>query len=94
VCTLERALQVRYWGRDRRTDEMVLPYFEQTELVQSPFLDRRHSLDREQFRPVMDEFYRLHGWDIQSGQPTQEGLRELGIGAASDLTGFADRFPA
>jgi len=79
VCTLERALQVRYWGRDRRTDEMVLPYFERVELVQSPFLGKRHSLDRAQFRPVMDEFYRLHGWDVQSGRPTRERLEELGI---------------
>jgi aldehyde:ferredoxin oxidoreductase len=73
-------LQVRYWGRDRRTDEMVLPYFEQTELVQSPFLDRRYGLDRAQFRPVMDEFYALHGWDPESGWPTRERLRELGLG--------------
>jgi len=27
VWTLERALQVQHWGRARRTDEMVLPYF-------------------------------------------------------------------
>ena len=28
IYTLERALQVRHWGRDRQTDEKVLPYFE------------------------------------------------------------------
>jgi aldehyde:ferredoxin oxidoreductase len=79
VCTLERALQVRYWARDRKTDETVLPYFEQTELYQSPFLEKRHGLDREQFKPVMDEFYTLHGWDTERGWPTQERLRELGL---------------
>ncbi len=79
VCTLERALQVRHWARDRRTDEMVLPYFERTEPVQSPFLEKRHGLDREQFKPVVDEFYGLHGWDAESGWPTRERLHELGL---------------
>ena len=35
VCTLERALQVRHWGRDRSMDERVLPYFEQPECAES-----------------------------------------------------------
>ena len=77
VCTIERALQVRYWARDRQTDEMVLPYFGQTELYQSPFLEKRYALDREQFKPVVDEFYALHGWDAERGWPTRERLREL-----------------
>jgi aldehyde:ferredoxin oxidoreductase len=79
VCTLERALQVRYWGRDREMDEMVLPYFERTEPGQNPFLAERHALDREQFRPVMDEFYALHGWDPETGWPTRQRLGELGL---------------
>ena len=77
VWTLERALQVRHWARDRRMDETVLPYFERTELYQSRFLDRRYGLDREQFKPVLDEFYTLHGWDTETGRPTRERLREL-----------------
>jgi aldehyde:ferredoxin oxidoreductase len=77
VCTLERALQVRHWARDRRTDEMVLPYFEQRELYQSPFLAERYGLDREHFKPVLDEFYRLHGWEAENGWPTRQRLREL-----------------
>ena len=77
VCTLERALQVRHWARDRGADEMVVPYFEETELYQSPFLEKRYGLDRERFKPVMDEFYALHGWDAENGWPTRERLREL-----------------
>ena len=79
VCTLERALQVRHWARGRKMDEMVLPYFEQTELYQSPFLEKRHGLDREQFKPVVDEFYALHGWDVENGWPTRECLHGLGL---------------
>jgi aldehyde:ferredoxin oxidoreductase len=85
VCTLERALQVRHWGRDRETDEMVLPYFERTEPYQNPFQDRRHGLDREQFASVMDEFYGLHGWDVERAWPTRERLRELDL---EDLYGL------
>jgi aldehyde:ferredoxin oxidoreductase len=79
VYALERALQVRHWARDRETDEMVLPYFEQLESYQNPLLEKRYRLDREQFNPLVDEFYALHGWDIEKGWPTQERLRELGL---------------
>jgi len=79
VCTLERALQVRHWARSRKTDEMVLPYFERIEWGQSPFLGEQYGLDREQFKPVMDEYYALHGWDPESGWPTRECLRELDL---------------
>lgn len=80
VCTLERAVQVRYFGRDRTADELVLPYFERTELYQSPFRDRRYGLDRRQFGPVLDEFYALHGWTPSRGWPTRARLDELGMG--------------
>jgi hypothetical protein len=79
VCTLERALQVRHWARDRGMDESVLPYFEQAELCRNPFLDRRYGLDRGQFRPIVDEFYALHGWDPATGWPTPEWLRQLDV---------------
>jgi len=79
VCTLERALQVRHWGRDRQTDELVLPHFERTEFSTNPLLGERYGLDREQFKPIMDEFYALHGWDAEQGWPTRESLGELGL---------------
>jgi aldehyde:ferredoxin oxidoreductase len=78
VCALERALQVRHWGRDRSTDEMLLPYFERRDALPNPLLGQHHSLDRAQFAPVLDEFYALHGWD-RNGRPTREGLAELGM---------------
>jgi hypothetical protein len=79
VHALERALQVRHWARDRNTDEMVLPYFEQLEGYQNPLLEKRYGLDREKFRPVIDEFYELKEWDVKTGWPTQERLRDLGL---------------
>ena len=65
--------------RDRCTDEMLIPYFEQPEAAKSPFLERRFGLDREKFEPVLDEFYALHGWDTERGWPTRERLMELDL---------------
>jgi len=42
-------------------------------------LKKRYGLEREQFKPVVDEFYALHGWDAESGWPTRERLRELDL---------------
>jgi len=50
-----------------------------------PFLDERYALDREQFKPVLDEFYTQHGWDIERGWPTRECLRELGLEGVDPL---------
>jgi aldehyde:ferredoxin oxidoreductase len=79
VYNLERALQIRHWGRDRQTDEMVLPYFEQPECVQNPLLEGRYRLDRERFRLVADQFYALHGWDAVRGWPTRQRLIALDL---------------
>jgi aldehyde:ferredoxin oxidoreductase len=79
VYTLERAVQVRHWGRDRQMDESVLPSFEYPENWANPLLGERHALDREQFKPVMDDYYRCQGWDPQTGWPTRERLAALGM---------------
>jgi aldehyde:ferredoxin oxidoreductase len=91
ICTLERALQVRHWGRDRALDETLLPYFERPEFEANPLLGERVGLDREQFAPVLTEFYRLHGWGA-NGQPTREGMDALGMSDvyASMLAGAED----
>ncbi|MFC2106142.1 aldehyde ferredoxin oxidoreductase N-terminal domain-containing protein [Candidatus Bipolaricaulota bacterium] len=81
VCALERALQVRHWGRDRKIDELVYPYFENEEAGKSPYLDRSYRLDRDQFAPLVNELYTLHGWDAVNGWPTRETLQNLGLGA-------------
>jgi aldehyde:ferredoxin oxidoreductase len=80
IYTLERALCVRHWGRDRQMDETALPSFEYAENWVNPLIEQPQALDRQQFRPVQDEYYRLLGWDPQTGWPTPERLQELGIG--------------
>ena len=84
VYTLERALTIRHWNRDRAMDEMVLPSFEYLENWINPLLDRRYGLDREQFEPVMEEYYRLRGWDPVNGWPTREHLTRVGLDGVYD----------
>ena len=79
VYSLERVLQVRHWGRDRSTDETALRYFDRLDTYPSPLFDQRFGLDREKFKPVLDTFYTLHGWDPATGWPTQTRLEELGL---------------
>jgi aldehyde:ferredoxin oxidoreductase len=84
VLNLERATTIRHFGRDRRMDERVLPAFEYDENWVNPELGARQRLDRARFVPVMDEYYRLRGWDQVSGWPTRERLATLGLDGVYD----------
>ncbi|MBC7235577.1 MAG: hypothetical protein H5T69_07025 [Chloroflexi bacterium] len=95
VYTLERALHVRHFARDRTMDELVLPAFEYAENWPSPLTGRRHALERERFEPVMEEYYRLQGWDPITGWPTKERLAALGLaGAHVEMVAGAKRAEA
>jgi aldehyde:ferredoxin oxidoreductase len=44
------------------------------------------ALDRDEFEGMKNEYYRLRGWDAETGYPTKEKLQELGLGGvAGDL---------
>jgi aldehyde:ferredoxin oxidoreductase len=99
VLNLERAITVRHWGRTRAMDERVLPAFEYDENWVSPELGKRMHLDRAQFLPVMDNYYRLRGWDVETGWPTSATLEHLGLpGVHEAMTAGAaaaqERLPA
>jgi len=95
VYTLERALTVRHWGRDRRLDQLALPSFEYLENWQSPALPERYGLERAQFEPVIDAYYECQGWDPATGWPTAERLEALGLrGAHGEMISGAARAKA
>jgi hypothetical protein len=76
-------------------DESVLPSFEYLENWTNPLLGERQALDREQFLSVMDDYYTLHGWDVETGWPTKERLAELGMpGVYDPMVGGAARAKA
>ncbi len=79
VFNLERAVQVRNWGRSRAVDEQVIPHFTSIENWVNPVLGEGVGLDREKFARLMDEYYTLRGWDVATGRPTEAKLRELGL---------------
>lgn len=79
VYTLERAICVRHFGRDRHMDERAVDAFAYPENWISPVLNRRYALDKETFAPVLDDYYRRLGWDPSTGWPTAERLDSLGL---------------
>lgn len=83
VLNLERALLVRNFGRNRKDDECVIPYFKRPENLVNPFIGERVGMDAGEFRRLLDEVYRERGWDEASGRPTRETLEKSGCGFAA-----------
>ena len=84
VFNLERALQIRNWGRSRRVDEEVIPYFERVDNWVNPYVGTNKALDREKFAVLLDEYYKLRGWDPETGRPTRAKLEELDLADVAD----------
>jgi len=80
IVNLERALQVRDFARSRQDDEVIIPHFtEQEDFLPSPYLEGPQRGDAEKLRAALSEFYALWGWDVETGRPTAETLRRLGM---------------
>jgi aldehyde:ferredoxin oxidoreductase len=77
IVTLERCFNIRE-GLTRKDDTLpwrfMHEYQDDLESVDDPILPQA-KLDT-----MLDEYYRLHGWDAESGCPTEETLRQLGLG--------------
>ena len=71
LCTLERALAVRD-GRRREDDAFHNLYFEKQDAG-----GRRYT--REQLEQSKSDYYRLMGWDSETGEPTLSALRRVGL---------------
>ncbi len=101
ICNLERAVQLRLGWRGRR-DDTVLDYFHDEpmkpgEVFFNPeaimpgpggaIISRTGSiLDRQKFEDMKTEYYRLRGWDVETGYPTKAKLNELKLNeVAQDL---------
>jgi len=73
---IERLFNIRE-GATRKDDRLPDRYFDEP----TPLgLDvaRNKRLDRKKFEEMIDEYYRLHGWNME-GVPTKETLERLGI---------------
>ncbi len=74
--TIERLFNLRE-GMTRKDDWLPDRYFDEPTRLGLP-VARGKCIDREKFRAMLDEYYRLHGWD-ENGVPTPETLARLGI---------------
>jgi len=82
---LERAQAMRDLGRSRATDDAVLDFFVETEEeYENPLLDERKRAESGPLRQLASELYQLRGWDIETGNPTPEVFRDLGLGFVLD----------
>jgi aldehyde:ferredoxin oxidoreductase len=78
IWNLLRAIDVRFFGRDRAIDESTLEAF------LYPGKDDGVMLDRKRFLPLLDKYYELSGWDAATGRPTRAKLDELGLDDIAD----------
>lgn len=75
IWNLERLFNVRE-GMGRSND------FPPRRLLEEPIANgpaRGECLDRRSYEQMLDEYYRLRGWDSETGIPTKEKQRELGL---------------
>lgn len=72
---LERVMLARA-GRCRAMEEALAPHF------RLPCRADGTSIDAAGFSRLLDEYYTARGWDPETGWPTAETLRALGLGGA------------
>jgi aldehyde:ferredoxin oxidoreductase len=77
-----RAIDVRYFSRDRAVDESTIDGF------MYPGKDDGVMLDRNKFLTLLDAYYALSGWDPATGWPARAKLEALGL---SDVADALDR---
>jgi aldehyde:ferredoxin oxidoreductase len=75
IWNLERLFNVRQ-GMRRRDDLPPRRLLEEP-IATGPAKGER--LDRKSYEQMLTDYYLLRGWDIETGIPTQEKQRELGL---------------
>jgi len=79
IWNLARMFNIRE-GFTRKDD--TLPKRILTEPLPSG-IAKGQKLTRAQLNQMLDEYYKLRGWDIQTGTPSKEKLRELELNFAN-----------
>ncbi len=80
IFNLEKMLNLRE-GFGREDDKLPDRFFEEPLTMGS---GKGAVLDREEFAKMMDEYYRMRGWDPETTKPTKAKLESLGLSFASD----------
>jgi aldehyde:ferredoxin oxidoreductase len=74
--TLERHFSYIHGGYSRKDDILPERFFE-SGISGGPYADAH--LDHDQVERMLDEYYAYLGWDIETGLPTEETLKGLGL---------------
>jgi len=80
---LARAFNVREGFR--RADD-TFPERLMTEPLQSG-ASRGHLISKDDLKVMLDEYYTMRGWNLNTGIPTREKLVELGLHDVADQLG-------
>jgi len=80
VFNLERAFNVRQ-GLRKRDDLRILPRY-LTPMPEGPGKGR--AIKVETLTALMEQYYRARGWEVESGIPTGEKLRALGLESVAE----------
>ncbi|MEM1965543.1 MAG: aldehyde ferredoxin oxidoreductase family protein [Candidatus Caldarchaeum sp.] len=76
ILAVERMLNNRL-GFSRKHDTLPERYYVEPTVAGLPKV-RGRKIDRQMFEQMLDEYYRLHGWD-ENGVPKRETLEKLGL---------------
>ncbi|MBN2373250.1 aldehyde ferredoxin oxidoreductase family protein [bacterium] len=80
IVTLERMFLKRE-GLDRTCDTLPARYFDE------PLPSGRYKgelIDRDRFNKMLDDYYSLHNWEIETGMPSEETIKGLGLDTNMD----------
>ena len=85
---MQRALLVRNYGRDRDTEVgEILPWF------QRPDATKGIVIDEKKFNGLVDTYYRLRGWDVETGRPTRSTLESLELDDVAAVLEAEEKLP-
>jgi aldehyde:ferredoxin oxidoreductase len=65
-----------------RNDDLPPQRFIEEEVKSGPY--KGFKIDKNKYNHMLDEFYRLWGWDVQTGMQTRTGLTNLGLEEIAD----------
>jgi aldehyde:ferredoxin oxidoreductase len=80
IYNIERAYLVR--EGIRREDDLPPPRYIESPVPSGP--RKGWKVDLVKFEKVLDEYYKLRGWDVNTGVPTREKLEELELSYVAD----------
>ncbi len=85
---MQRALLVRNYGRNREKElNEIMPWFKRPDGTDGI------TMDEKKFNGLVDTYYKLRGWDKDTGRPTRRKLEELDLKDVADTLAAAGKLP-